>query len=178
MSITQSLAIIDFLETAFPNVEGTLYPADPVDRANALEIAEIINSGTQPLQNFGVVKKLNAALGEKASAAGITMTGRSFGKDFIIIGLSAVEKIVARLTAHVTADEFYAIGGDAPTVADACILPQLYNARRFEVDVETICPNLVKVETMCRKHPWFLLSNPDAQPDAVVQPPPAKKAKA
>lgn len=174
ISITQSLAIIDFLETAYPNTEGSLYPSDPVDKANALQIAEVINSGTQPLQNFGVIKKLNKEL---ADVDGVTMTGRSFGKDFIIVGLTAVEKLVTQLNTSDGA-EFYAIGGDSPTVADACILPQLYNARRFEVDVEKVCPNLLKVEALCKRHAWFLQSHPDAAVDAVIAEPPAKKAKA
>ena len=178
VSLSQSLAIIDFLESAFPDVEGSLYPKDALDKANALEIAEIINSGTQPLQNFGVMKKITAELGDKAAEAGITMTGRTWAKDFIIVGLTAVERVVSRLNEGNSADEFYAVGGDHPTVADACIVPQLYNGRRFEVDLETVCPTLLKVEKMCQKNEWFIQSHPDAQVDAVVAEPAAKKAKA
>jgi len=182
VSITQSIAIMLFLEDAFPSSLGrTLLPRDPVDKAMAMMLAEIVNSGTQPLQNFGVIKKLNKELGMDS---GISMTGRTFAKDHIEIGLRALEQVVSGIQKDkeqqkIEEEMYYAIGGDVPTIADACILPQLYNARRFEVDVEKLCPCLLKVEAKCKDHEWFKQSHPDMAPDAVIAvvEPEAKKAK-
>lgn len=156
--LTQSLAIIDFLDEVIPGAR--LLPADPVDRAVAREAAELINAGTQPLQNMPLLRQI-----EKMSEGKIV--GVEFGARAIQKGLSAMEHI-AMSRHNETANNIgpFAIGGFAPTIADICIVPQLYNARLMGVDVQAVCPTLLKIERACATHPWFVPAHPDVQPDA------------
>merc|ERR1712187_927951 len=106
-TITQSLAIIDFLDTiccnggaASPLVPSAVGPGGALHRAKALEIAEIINSGTQPLQNLSVMKAVSAAVD---SSTGEKLDGRGFAALSIKRGLAACERLVA------TANSRYAV---------------------------------------------------------------------
>ena len=167
--ITQSLAIIEFLETAFDNCGGRLLPLDPVARAKVKEIAEVINSGTQPLQNLSVMGTIDSFSGKDG-------VGKEFGKQAIVSGLSSVEKLVAAIHSSTSnngggasaAAGPFATGSFGPTLADACLAPQLYNARRFGVDLESVCPTLVEIEKKYNDHPWFQNAKPEAQPDAKI----------
>jgi len=155
--LTQSLAIIQFLETAFPaGATGSLYPSDPLQRAMASEYAEMVNSGIQPLQNLSTFRKIDADTGVEGS-------GRRFAADAIRAGLAALEQLVVSRGGASTG---YLVG-PAPTVAEACLIPQLFNARRFEIDLEATCPTLLQVEAKCKSHPWFAPAIPDLQVDAV-----------
>jgi maleylacetoacetate isomerase len=166
--LSQSMAIIEFLEETFPNVGASLLPSDPGDRATAREMAEVVNSGTQPLQNLSVMKRID----EESKGS---MQGKAFAKDSIANGLSVLEKLVKTRHSNLgAACGPYAIGSFAPTIADAYIVPQLYNGRRFEVDLSSVCPTLLKVEAVALAHSWFQGSHPDEQPDALPVP---KKAK-
>ena len=103
------------------------------------------------------------------------MSGRSFANDSIAIGLVVLAKLVSAHRSKLgEACGPYALGTFAPTIADAYIVPQLYNGRRFEVDLSCVCPTLLKVEAIALAHPWFQVSHPDEQPDA---PPVQKKPK-
>merc|ERR1712032_303916 len=84
--------------------------------------------------------------------------GRGFGKAAIARGLAACEEIVASSGGRFCV-------GDSPTIADICLVPQLYNARRFEVDL-SVFPNLLRVEATCADLPEFKASRPEVQPDA------------
>jgi maleylacetoacetate isomerase len=163
--ITQSLAIIEFLETAFDNRGGRLLPPDPLARAKVKEIAEVINSGTQPLQNLSVVGTIDSMSGKDG-------LGKEFGKQAILNGLSSVEKLVATIHSSdgkgAPAAGPFATGSFGPTLADACLAPQLYNARRFGVDLESVCPTLLEIEKKYNDHPWFQNTQPEAQPDAKI----------
>jgi fumarylacetoacetase len=159
--LSQSLSIIRFLDKAFPKSKS-LIPQDPLDEAAALEIFEVINSGTQPLQNRFFLDDL-----EQQSEGKITAL--SAGKSANEKGLRTVEKLVRRLRDDGTAEGPFSIGSFAPTIADACLVPQLYNARRFGVDVDTVCPTLVEIALLCESHPWFQAAHADAQPDAVTE---------
>jgi len=160
-TLTQSLAIIDFLDAAFAGEVGACSLVPVADgtaegallRARALQIAEVINSGTQPLQNLDVIKRVKVAM-----VGDVEVDGRGFGKDAQARGLAAVEALVAAAGGRFAA-------GDVVTVADAALIPQLYNARRFEVDL-TPFPNLLRVEAACAELPAFKAAHPDAQPDA------------
>ena len=165
MRLTQSMAIIEFLEDAFADVGSSLLPLDPKDRAAAREVAAVVNSGLQPLQNLSVVKRTDEGL-----PGGSQTSGASFAKDSIAIGLSALEKLVAdRRSGLGKACGPYTIGTFAPTIADAYVIPQLYNGRRFRIDLPSICPGLLKVEAAALAHPWFRTSHPDKQLDAAPQ---------
>ncbi|KAL7542555.1 hypothetical protein ACHAXR_011877 [Thalassiosira sp. AJA248-18] len=164
VQISQSLAIIEFLETAFANQGGQLLPLDPVARAKAKEVAEVINSGTQPLQNLSVMDSVESI------GAGEEGSGMKFGKQAIENGLSALETLLAPYHAPSQSDNDeatvgpFAIGTHGPTLADICLIPQLYNARRFRVDC-SIYPSLLGVEEACKDHVWFCDAAPELQPD-------------
>ncbi|KAL7497696.1 hypothetical protein ACHAWT_005795 [Skeletonema menzelii] len=133
--ITQSLAIIELLETAFDHRGGRLLPLDPVARAKVKEITEVINSGmTQRLQYSSVLGMIDEER------------------------LREVEKLVADSRSSSGGGASvgpFATGSFGPTLADACIAPQLHNARRFGVDLESLCPTLLEVEKKFNDHPWF-----------------------
>ena len=145
-ALSQSLAMMLYLEDKHP--EPALVPASPEGKAKVWEVCEIINSGIQPLQNLNIL-----VLAEKA---GLTRT--QWAQQVISEGLYAVEKIIEK-----TAGVF--CFGDNLTLADACLVPQVYNARRFEVDL-TQYPTIVRVSEHCATLPAFQKSHPSAQPDA------------
>ena len=150
-SLTQSLAIIEFLDSvARAPAEPSLFPADALDRARAREIAEIVNSGTQPLQNLGHLRALEG-LGVDAKAR--------VAKPAIAKGLAAVEALV------VDGDRFCV--GAHVSVADACLVPQLYNARRYGVDLAAY-PKLAAIEARLAAHPAFVAAHASNQPDAAA----------
>jgi maleylpyruvate isomerase len=144
--VTQSLAIVQLLEQLSP--ARPLLPADPFRRAHALELAEIVNAGIQPLQNLAVTRRLES-LGQD---------GRAWARAFIEKGLAALEQHGRRLAGR----HFV---GDEPSLADAYLVPQLYNARRFDVDLAPF-PTLLRVEAAAAELPSFQAAHPDRQPDA------------
>ena len=120
-SLTQSLAIIELLhEACASDATPSLQPADVVSRAKAREIAEIINAGTQPLQNLSHIKAIQGSLSKDVIDA------RAIAKSCIVKGLAAVEGLVAA-----NRDERYCVGSHV-SIADCCLVPQLFNARRFD----------------------------------------------
>jgi maleylpyruvate isomerase len=145
--IAQSMAIIGYLEERFPN--PPLLPADAWLRARARQLAEMVNSGTQPLQNLTVLDRVQAG----------GLDRNEWARHFIARGLAALEA-----AAQETAGAF--LIGDAVSLADAYLIPQLYNARRFNVDLAPI-PTLVRIEAACAALPAFAAAHPDAQSDAV-----------
>lgn len=174
--ITQSLAIIDFLDSVFADIRGVdgsapLIPrfrvrdADAVTaslrRARALEIAEVINSGTQPLQNLPILRSVKVALDIDGATE---VDGRGFGTAAIKRGLDACEQLVASARAQAEPGTLFAVG-DSVTIADVCIIPQLFNGRRFNVDLSKY-PHLLAVEAACAELPSFQAAHPERQPDA------------
>jgi maleylpyruvate isomerase len=147
--LTQSLAIVQLVDALCPG--PALIPSDPFVRARAWEIAEIVNSGIQPLQNTGTLAAVRELGGDAAK----------FAHDAIEKGLHALERLVSE------GHESSFCVGDAPCVADLCVVPQMYNARRFSVDL-TPFPRLVAIDAACAKLSAFELSHPDVQPDAEV----------
>lgn len=145
-NLSQSLAIIRYLELT--RTQTRLTPQDPYLEAKMWEISEIINSGIQPLQNLPVLYKIEQLGGNK----------KDWLKDVVARGLTAVEAVLAE-----TAGKF--AFGDIPTIADACIIPQLYAARRFGVAFGSY-PLLSRVETSAQEHPAFVKADPSNQPDA------------
>ena len=153
-SLTQSLAIIELLiESHHGHSAGSLLPLDATGRARAREIAEIINSGTQPHQNLSTI---NTVQGERSKEV---IDARALAKAAVIKGLTAVEKLVAA-----NRDARFCIGART-SVADLCLIPQLYAARRFEVDLAPF-PRLLAIEEHAKGLAWFQASHPDAQSDA------------
>lgn len=146
-TIAQSLPILEYLDERF--AERPIMPKDLFLRARTRELAEIVNSGIQPLQNLSTTKAVKAFGGDEVV----------WPKSFIADGLVAFERV-----ARDTAGAFCV--GDAPTVADCCLVPQLASARRFGVDI-TKHALLLGIEERCLALPAFANAAPDRQPDAV-----------
>jgi maleylpyruvate isomerase len=150
VALSQSIAILEYLEERYP--EPALLPEDAWQRARVRMCVEIVNSGVQPLQNLALLKELKK-LGADEQA---------FAKRANERGLAALE-----VAAKESASRF--LVGDAPTFADVCLVPQLYSARRFGVDL-TAYPELARVEAALAVLPAFDRAHPDRQSDAVVAP--------
>ena len=145
--INQSLAIISYLEeqTPTPNLLGQ----DPLERAWIWELSEIINAGIQPLQNLSVLQYIQREH---------QLDKRSWGCHFIQNGLEALEKRIAHKK------NLY-LASSRITLADLCLIPQLYNARRFSCDLSRV-PHLLSIEERCAAHLAFQQAHPSQQPDA------------
>ena len=154
--ITQSMAIIDYLNAAYPPKEparSLLPDDDPVRRAKILSFAMTIIADVQPLQNISVLNHVVQHYdlpGEERIA---------WSKKWIERGFTALETVLSR------EPETLCCFGEHPTVADVVLVPQMYNARRFGVDL-TPYPNLVRAAEHCEKLPAFMAAHPDQQPDA------------
>jgi maleylpyruvate isomerase len=146
--LTQSLAILEWLDERFP--AQPFLPASPELRAAIRSVVLVIAADTHPIQNLGILKRVEALAGAEASMA--------WGKATVETGLAAVEALVAR-----NAGPF--AFGNAPTLADIAIVPQLLNARRFGVDLEPF-PRVRAIEAACLPLPAFAAAHPQAQPDA------------
>jgi maleylpyruvate isomerase len=158
VTLTQSLPIIEFLDEAFPQSKAVLLPKGGPDalmkRAQARRVAEMVNSGIQPLQNLSVMNQITAE-------SGGAYEGKAFGRDAIVKGLGALEAVVKEVAGK------YCVG-DTVTLADAALIPQLYNARRFDVDLAPY-PTLLRVEAALVELEPFKKAHPDQQIDAVRQ---------
>jgi maleylpyruvate isomerase len=143
--VSQSIAIIEYLEERFPT--PPLLPADPWLRARTRQLAEIVNSGTQPFQNLATTKKVKE----------LGADPQRWLEHFIPRGLSVLERAAAE-----TAGTF--LVGDAPTLADVYLVPQMYAARRFNIDLAPF-PTLTRVDAACAAHPAFQRAHADGQPD-------------
>ena len=146
-NLVQSMAILEYLEET---ENGTsLLPASPTERAQVRALAELVNSGIQPLQNFSVLQHVSKELGGSKV---------DWCRHFIRRGLLALEEMVS------AGDGRYLVG-DQPTLADVFMVPQLYNARRFELDMSEL-PRLARVDAACQELEAFQRAHPDNQPDA------------
>jgi maleylacetoacetate isomerase len=149
--LAQSMAILDYLEALQP--APALRPADARLRARVIAFCEAINADTQPLQNTGPV----TYLGERYK---IDEAGRAeWMKHWIERGLVALEEERAG-----EPDARYAFG-DAPTWADCLLVPQVYNAERWQCDLGRF-PRLVALARRIREEPAFAAAHPSRQPDA------------
>lgn len=145
--LSQSLAILDYLQETFPS--PSFFPEDTYLRARARMLAEYVNSGIQPLHNLGVLQRVKHELNGDDKA---------WGAHWCTRGLEALEKMVQPTAGR------YCVG-DSVTLADVCLVPQLYGARRFALDM-TPYPTLLRIEAACAELPAFQASHPDRQPDA------------
>jgi maleylpyruvate isomerase len=150
----ETVAIIELLEERFP--APRLYPADAHGRARVRTLVEIVNSGTQPLQNTGVLKHL-AELGQDAGGQ------KAWLHHFVGRGLASFERAMAE-NARAGVGGPYAYG-PAPTAADAYLVPQVEAARRFGVDLHD-CPRVVDAHAAAMQLEAFQKAAPDRQPDA------------
>lgn len=145
----QSMAILEYLEEVYP--EPPLLPKHPVTRANVRAVADNIACDIHPLNNLRVLIYLKDVLGHDDDEV------NTWYHHWLKAGFDGVERSIG-------ADPY--CFGDTPTLADVCLLPQLYNARRFKFDLEPY-PKMRAVEETCLKHDAFDKAYPDNQPDAV-----------
>lgn len=146
LRLGQSLAIIDYLDTVAP--EPRMIPADPVARARALELALTIACDIHPLNNLRVLQYLEHELGQDRTVA------EDWYRHWIEQGFATLERLLP--------DAPFA-GGDAPDIVDACLVPQLYNARRFKVDL-TPFPRVTATADRAAALPAFSAAAPPPLP--------------
>lgn len=147
--ITQSGAILEYLEEKYP--ERPLLPRGFEQRSLVRSIAQLMISGIQPLHNLPVINKIATLAGDAAKAQWI--------KDVIGEGLDSVEQMLV-----VSAGKFCV--GDDFSMADCCLVPQMYAAKRFSVDLSRF-PTVARVFAALEQHPACVAAHPDNAPDAV-----------
>jgi maleylacetoacetate isomerase len=146
--LIQSLAIIEYLDETHP--EPPLLPDNPLARAQARALAQIIACDVHPLNNIGPLRYLKRAMHQEQSAID------TWYHHWIIEGFEALEALVRPAP--------YACGAQV-TVADICLVPQVYNARRLKVPLDRF-PKIVDIDAACLKLPAFERARPENQPDA------------
>jgi maleylacetoacetate isomerase len=150
--LTQSLAIVEWLDETYPS--PPLLPDDPNMRARVRSIAQSIACDIHPLNNTRVLNYLTGTLGvSEAQRDG-------WYRYWIDLGFEALER---RLASEPATRTF--CHGDAPTLADVCLVPQVANARRFHVDLAPY-PTIVGIDANCASLPAFAKAAPAQQPDA------------
>ena len=152
LRLGQSLAIIEYLDETHP--QPPLLPRDASGRARVRQIALAIAADIQPLQNLSTTQRLEGQLGADQTQRD------AWVRHWIDNGLQALESMLA---ADVATGRF--CHGDAPTLADCCLVPQMFAARRFGADLAR-CPTLVRIDAACTALPAFAAAAPAAQPDA------------
>ncbi|HVE01162.1 MAG TPA: maleylacetoacetate isomerase [Sphingomicrobium sp.] len=145
--ITQSLAIIVYLDMRYPN--QPLLPASADARSHVISLSETVACDIHPLNNLRVLKYLKSELGHSQEDVD------RWYAHWITEGLSALETLAAP-----RAGTF--LLGDGPTAADCCLVPQLYNARRFNVPLDDY-PTLLRVDENANRLDAFAAAHPDRQ---------------
>ena len=150
--LTQSMAILEYLEETHP--VPPLLPKDPIGRARVRSLALITAADIHPIQNLRVMGYLREKFEQSEEGA------FAWSRHWIETGFEAYEASVATdrrtgLYSH----------GDQPTMADMCLVPQVFNSGRFKVDM-TRYPTIQRIYDTCMKHPAFDAAQPSRQPDA------------
>src|SRR5690606_6749265 len=151
VTLGQSLAIIEYLDETHP--QPPLLPADAAGRARVRAIAQAIACDTHPLNNLRVLKYLKRNLQVSDDAK------NEWYRHWVGLGLAALESMLAD-----SSSTGRYCHGDTPGLADACLVPQVYNARRFDCDLSAF-PTVVRIDEACRELPAFDLAQPEKQPD-------------
>lgn len=144
-TLVQSLAIIDYLDATRP--EPPLVPADPAEAAHVRAMALVVACDIHPLNNLRVLKYLSGPLGQPQEARD------SWYRHWMSEGLGALEAM-----ARTSAGSF--LFGDSPTLADVCLVPQLFNARRFEVPLDDY-PTLLRADEEANRLEPFAAAHPE-----------------
>ena len=150
--LTQSLAIIEYLEEKYP--QPPLLPSDPADKALVRSMALIIACEVHPIQNLRVLNHVKKEYHQSDDQV------NRWAQHWINLGLTALEGLVV---AQPKRAKF--CFGDSPTLADICLVPQLGNARRYGCDLSRF-PALTSIESHCAALPAFANAAPEKQPDA------------
>ncbi len=148
--LTQSLAILEWLEETHP--QPALLPTSPMDRALVRTMADVVACDIHPINNLRVLRALEAMGVENGPR-------QTWAQRWITDGFNVLEGMISR---HGGGWSF----GETPTIADCCLIPQVFNAARFGVTLET-WPALATVVERAKEHPAFVAAAPETQPDAV-----------
>jgi len=154
LHLQQSQAIIEYLDERHP--APALLPAAPGERARARALAQLIACEVHPLNNLRVLKRLRSQFGADDAQVG------SWYRHWCEEGFRAFETALDGVADG--PDGPYALGA-APTLVDCCLVPQVYNARRYGVDLVPF-PRVAAIDRACATHPAFQSARPENQPDA------------
>ena len=143
--LTQSLAIIVYLDQHFP--DPPLMPSDPADQAHVRALALSIACDIHPLNNLRVLKYLSGALKLSEDAK------NAWYRHWVIEGLTALEALAGQRSGSF-------LFGNSPTVADICLVPQMYNARRFDVPLDPY-PTLLRADENANRLEAVAAAHPD-----------------
>ena len=143
--LTQSLAIIDYLDAKFP--DPPMVSSDPLERGRTLAQAMVVAADIHPVNNLRILKYLKNEMGQDRDAID------NWYRHWVSEGFKALEAM---------APDSGFFGGDAPNLADVCLVPQIYNGRRFETDLAEF-PKLVRIDAACNE----LAAFHDAAPEQV-----------
>jgi maleylacetoacetate isomerase len=146
--LIQSLAIIEYLDEVHP--QPPLLPRDPVARAKVRAFAQVIACDIHPLNNVGPLRYLKNELGQEQARID------AWYHHWVLDGFAALEAMIAPSP--------YSFGS-AVTLADICLVPQVYNARRLKVPLDRF-PKIVAADAACTKLPAFDQAKPEHQADA------------
>ncbi len=152
-TLTQSLAILEYLDETHP--EPPLLPADALGRARVRAMAQVVACEMHPLNNLRVLRYLKDPLGQDQDAID------GWYGHWVAAGFAALEAMVTEFGG---ADGY--CYGDAVSLADLCLAPQMWNARRFECDLAPY-PRLVEIDRRLNEIPAFTIAAPENQPDFV-----------
>lgn len=150
--LPQSLAIIDYLDETAPG--APLLPPDARGRARVRALAQAIACDIHPLNNLRVLQYLEREFGVSPEQK------TAWYRHWVELGLAALERELAA-----SPDTGLFCYGDTPTMADCCLVPQLYNARRFACDLSAY-PTITAIDARCAALPAFSDARPELQPDA------------
>lgn len=148
-TLTQSLAIIDYLDAIYP--DPPMLSGDPADRARQLAVALVVATDIHPVNNLGVLGQLQARFGASADDK------RDWMQHWMAKGFAAVEAMLP--------DRDGFAFGDAPDLADLCIVAQCVNAHRWGLSLAPY-PKVARVEAACLAVPAIVAAAPENQPDA------------
>jgi len=153
-AITQSLAIMEYLDEMHPELETALLPVDARGRAQVRALAMAVTCDIHPLGNLRVMQQLEAEFGasEEQRAA--------WSRHWIGVGFKAIE---AMLVDSAATGRY--CHGETPSMADACLIPQVYNALRWKLPMDDY-PTIARVHRACNDLEAFQRAAPEAQPDA------------
>jgi maleylpyruvate isomerase len=144
--LIQSVAIIEYLDEIYPTPR--LLPAEPLARARVRALTQVITSDIHPLNNLRVLRYLEDKLALDREARDL------WYRHWVVAGFDALERWLVRDAA---AGRF--CHGNAPTLADICLVPQVFNARRFAVDMNPY-PRILAIDAACRELPEFQTTAP------------------
>ena len=151
-TLTQSLAIMEYLDETHP--QPPLLPADALGRARVRALALTVACDIHPLNNLRVLTYLSGELQASGDAR------NAWARHWMALGFAPLEQPLAN-----DAAPGLCCHGDTPTLADCCVVPQVFNARRFELDLAPY-PTLVRIAEHCETLPAFIAAHPAQQPDA------------